>query len=137
MWRSTAKFRGLLLLAPASHPRERQYPTPQYLNTKERWADLASIGMVEAERDVGDTVARETHSYMASLGRDTKRIADAVREHWGIVNSVHWVLDTVFREDVRRVRAAIVRETLRCCATSRSTSRARRRRPHVASKPNG
>jgi predicted transposase YbfD/YdcC len=76
----------------------------QYLNTKEKWAGLTSIGMVEAERYVGATVTRETRYYIATLDGNAKRFGEAVRGHWGIENGVHWVLDIAFREDERRVR---------------------------------
>jgi predicted transposase YbfD/YdcC len=33
-----------------------------------------------------------------------KKIAQAIREHWGIENGLHWCLDIAFREDHCRVR---------------------------------
>ena len=41
---------------------------------------------------------------MRSLGADARQILHAVRAHWHVENSLHWVLDMAFREDESRVR---------------------------------
>ena len=43
---------------------------------------------------------------------DAKKAAQAVRGHWGIENSLHWMLDVVFREDDSRVRVGDAPENL-------------------------
>lgn len=75
-----------------------------YLNADERWPGLRSIGMVEAERTVGGTTSRETRYFISSLAGQAQQFAPAVRQHWGIENGLHWVLDIAFREDDCRVR---------------------------------
>nr|WP_321808876.1 ISAs1 family transposase [Burkholderia sp. BCC1993] len=64
----------------------------------------SSIVMIEATRESGDTKTTERRYYVSSLPPNAARIAQAVRAHWRIENSMHWVLDMAFGEDQCRVR---------------------------------
>lgn len=71
----------------------------------EDWACLCSVGMVEAQRTIDGKTSTEVRYFISSLpGDDAKPFATAVRRHWEIENSLHWVLDVAFREDENRVR---------------------------------
>jgi len=71
-----------------------------------QWKGLKTVVMVareyvdsKGERHTG------TRYYISSLPPEVKRIAAAVRGHWGIENGMHWVLDVAFREDRNRTHA--------------------------------
>ena len=59
------------------------------LDPQGAWAGLASVGMVERERETAGKTTCETHYYLSSLDGDVVPFADAVRRHWGIENCLH------------------------------------------------
>ena len=84
-----------------------------WFQNKAPWKGLRSIAVVESTRIVGDKKSVEHRFYITSLpGDDARRVAHAIREHWGIENGLHWVLDVAFREDDCRVRKDNAAENL-------------------------
>lgn len=72
---------------------------------RQHWPRLAGIGMIERQREINGKTSYERAFYIGSKGiASAESFAKAARSHWGIENSLHWVLDVIFRKDDCRVR---------------------------------
>lgn len=85
----------------------------EWIESKDKWKNLKSIVMVEAEREViGGKTSIERRYFISSLEANAELALKCVRGHWGIENQLHWCLDIGFREDNNRVREAKSAENL-------------------------
>lgn len=74
-----------------------------WLQQRHDWPGLASIIMVEYSAEGGETRC-ETRFYISSLCIEANPMAAYIRDHWGVENGLHWVMDMVFRDDECRIR---------------------------------
>lgn len=82
-----------------------------WIPERDRWRDLKSIILLISERSVDGKTSTEQRMYISSLPADARRIAYAIRSHWGI-ESCHWTLDVGFQEDTLKARAGHIAENL-------------------------
>jgi predicted transposase YbfD/YdcC len=82
----------------------------EWLKERHNWPGLKSFIMVESVREIKGTnpdaakIERETRFYITSLAWLACQIGPVIRGHWAIENSLHWVMDMLFRDDECRVR---------------------------------
>jgi predicted transposase YbfD/YdcC len=87
-----------------------QVPVPPDFPEQEAWAGMKTLGMVVRHYQKDGNEMVDVRYYISSLPMGVKQFARAVREHWGIENTCHWILDMTFREDESRIREPHVRE---------------------------
>ena len=89
-------------------------PAPKALVASGLWAGLATIVMVyrQSVDPLTGKITDEVRYFISSLPAQARRLAGAVRQHWGIENSLHWVLDVAFNEDRMRQRDRTAIENL-------------------------
>lgn len=75
-----------------------------WLPMKSEWEGLNSVCMVKNTRTINNVTSSEIMYYISSLPPDAKKLGTTIRSHWGVENSLHWVLDMAFREDECRKR---------------------------------
>jgi predicted transposase YbfD/YdcC len=77
---------------------------PPTLRNLEAWQDIASIARCTRTYTEKGVEKSEVRYFISSLSPQVKKMARAIRGHWGIENGLHWVLDMYFAEDRNRAR---------------------------------
>ena len=69
-----------------------------------RFTTVKTLLMVKDRTEYADRCTFDTRYYISSAPADIERLAKGARGHWG-VESMHWLLDVEFGDDLSRYRA--------------------------------
>jgi predicted transposase YbfD/YdcC len=77
---------------------------PKGLRNQQAWSKLNVIGQCLRERTVAGKKSEEMHVFIGSRVGSAKLYGEALRNHWGIENNLHWQMDVTFAEDANRTQ---------------------------------
>jgi predicted transposase YbfD/YdcC len=83
-----------------------------WLDVKDEWAGIKSCIVLESSRTIGNKTTTELRYYISSLENNAEALNKIIRAHWGVENSLHWILDVVFGEDYSRIRMGNAAENM-------------------------
>lgn len=70
-----------------------------FINSKDKWKNLSTIGMIRCYREENSKVSIKDHYYIISKKINIETFRDATRSHWNIECGLHWKLDVILDED--------------------------------------
>jgi predicted transposase YbfD/YdcC len=76
----------------------------EWLQQRHDWPGLQAVVMVESRREIADKVEQETRFYITSVLWLASQLGPVIRSHWAVENSLHWIMDMIFRDDECRIR---------------------------------
>lgn len=74
------------------------------------WMELKYIIKVQRVREIKKIKSEETAYYITNKNSELKELAQGIRNHWMIENSLHWVKDVTFGEDKTRHKETVISE---------------------------
>ncbi|MAZ39115.1 MAG: hypothetical protein CMF49_03265 [Legionellales bacterium] len=75
-----------------------------WLEQRVGWYNLKTIAMIESHVTMSDKITTKKRYFISSLSPNAKELAHAIRNHWSIENSLHWILDMTMSENLSRMR---------------------------------
>jgi len=76
----------------------------RFVDQSINWAALYCIVRIVSKRTIRLKTTIETRYFISNKKDSAAFFLSAIRSHWGIENSLHWVLDVLFNEDHCRKR---------------------------------
>ena len=75
-----------------------------FINNKNKWKNLAMIGMTRNFREINGDVSIQDKYYILDTKISSQEFLEITRKHWSIENNLHWILDVHFREDFSKAK---------------------------------